>query len=153
MSKKKPFERYEEYVLNLEESGRKFPVNQHGTVNLAKIAEESGTRRQWYTESANKKFGPENKTLDAIMKADVKRIGTDFFAPKDPDQDLSKIADNRSREANQLRQMLEQKSKENEQLRSDNQKLREQVRILENRASEAESSNEEMLDSGRRFSL
>lgn len=153
MSKKSPFERYEGYVLELEKTGKKFPVNQHGTVNHAKIAEDSGTRRQWYTESANKKFGPENKTLNTIMKADVKRIGTDFVAPKDPDEELSKIADNRSREANQLRQMLEQKSKENEQLRSDNQKLREQVRALENRASEAESSAEEMLDSGRRFLL
>lgn len=153
MSKKSPFERYEDYVLKLEESGKKFPVNQHGTMNFAKIAEDSGTRRQWYTESTNKKFGPDNKTLDAILKADVKRIGTDFVAPKDPDEELSRIADNRSREASQLRQMLEQKSKENEQLRSDNQKLKEQVRVLENRLSEAESSTEEMLDSGRRFSL
>lgn len=111
MSKKSPFERYEGYVLELEKTGKKFPVNQHGTVNHAKIAEDSGTRRQWYTESANKKFGPENKTLNTIMKADVKRIGTDFVAPKDPDEELSKIADNRSREANQLRQMLEQNPK------------------------------------------
>lgn len=153
MSRKSPFQRYEQYVLKLEQDGRKFPVNQHGTVNLAKIAEESGTRRQWYTESANKKFGPDNKTLDTILKADVKRIGTDFVAPKAPDEEFSRIADNRSREASQLRQMLEQKSKENEQLRSDNQKLKEKIRVLENRVSEAENSTEEMLDSGRRFSL
>jgi kynurenine formamidase len=153
MSKKTPFERYEEYVQKLEQEGRRFPVNQHGTVNHAKIAEDSGTRRQWYTESANKKFGPDNKALDAIMKADVKRIGTDIVAPKDPDEELSKIADNRSREANQLRQMLEQKTKENEQLRTDNQILREKIRVLENSVSEAENSAEEMLDSGRRFSL
>jgi cell division protein FtsB len=49
--------------------------------------------------------------------------------------------------------MLEQKSKENEQLRSDIQKLKEQIRVLENRASENQSIAEEMLDSGRRFSL
>lgn len=153
MTKKTPFERYEEFVQKLENEGQKFPVNQHGTVNHAKIAEDSGTRRQWYTESAGKKFGTENKTLNEIMRADIKRIGTDFVAPKDPDEELSKIADTRSREANQLRQMLEQKSKENEQLRSDNLKLREQVRILENRVSETENSAEEMLDSGRRFVL
>jgi archaellum component FlaC len=153
MSKKSPYERYKDYVLELEQTGKKFPVNQHGTINHAKVAEESSTRRQWYTESANKKFGPDDKTLDAIMKADIKRIGTDFAAPKDPDEELSKIADNRSREANQLRQMLEQKSKENEQLRSDIQKFKEQIRVLENRASENQSIAEEMLDSGRRFSL
>jgi hypothetical protein len=153
MSENSPFDRYKEYVKKLEREGRKFPVNQYGTVNHAAIADESKTRRQWYTESADRKFEPDNKTLDAIMKADVKRIGTDIVAPKDPDEELSKIADNRSREANQLRHMLEQKSKENEQLRSDNQNLREKVRILENRAFEAESSAEEMLDSGRRYSL
>jgi predicted RNase H-like nuclease (RuvC/YqgF family) len=150
----KPFDRYTAYVGKLEVEGRKFPVNPaNGEVNWTKVAEDSKTRRQWYYDSRNKVFGPEKKTLEAILKADIKRIGTDITAPKDPDEELSKIADNRSREASQLRQMLEQKSKENELLRSDLQKFKEENRVLKNRLSEVEGSTEEMLDSGRCFSL
>lgn len=149
----KTFDRYTAYVKHLAETGKKFPVNQFGEANLTKIAEDAKIRRQWFSEMAEKPFGEKNETLNSILKADIKRIGTDYFAPRDPDEELSKIADNRSREANQLRQMLEQKSKENELLRSENQELKERVRVLENRVSETENGTEEMLDSGRRFSL
>ncbi len=153
MSKKKPFERYEDYVDELEKKGQKFPINQFGGVNLNQIQEKAGLRRQWFSENRSKTFGGEKRTLEEIMKADIKRIGTEITPPKDPDEELSRIADNSSREANQLRQMLEQKSKENEQLRSDVLKLKEEVRALKSRVSEAESCEEEMLDSGRYFSL
>lgn len=150
----KPFDRYDSYVKNLESEGRKFPVNPaNGEVNWTKVATDSGTRRQWFYDSREKTFGKDGKTLEAIIRADIKRIGTDVTAPKDPDEELSKIAENRSRDASQLRQMLEQKSKENEQLRSDLLKLKEENRALQNRLSEAEGSKEEMLDSGRLFSL
>ena len=150
----KPFDRYDAYVKKLEKEGRKFPVSPNtGEVNWTQVADESKTRRQWFYENRNKTFGKDKKTLDAIVKADIKRIGTDMTAPKDPDEELSKIADNRSREASQLRHMLEQKSKENEQLRSDLQKLKEENRVLKSKLSEAEGSKEEMLDSGRCFSL
>ena len=153
MSNKKPFERYEDYVHELEKQGQKFPVNQFGGINLQKIQEAAGVRRQWFSENSKKIFGKEKKTLEAIIQADIKRIGTEIAPPRDPDEELSKIADHNSREASQLRQMLEQKSKENEQLRTDVVKLREEVRVLKSRISEAESNREEILDSGRCFFL
>lgn len=153
MSQNSPFERYKEYTLKLEQEGRKFPVNQFGEPNLTKIAEESGLRRQWFSENFRRTFGDDNKSLDAILKADINRIGTNKARPKDPAERLSNIADNRSREASQLRQMLEIKSRENEQLRLDVDELNREIQRLKNKLSEAEIRKKELLNSGRLFSL
>ena len=152
-NKRSPFERYRDYVVQLEQAGKKFPVNQFGDINFSKIADECGNRRQWFSESAKKVFGSQGESLEKVIGKDIRRIGSEFFAPKDPESVLVDIADSKSREANRLRSMLEQKSKENEILREQVERLSAEVRLLRASAAEVSSQQELMIDSGRSFIL
>ncbi|KAA8558004.1 hypothetical protein ACYZT2_26205 [Pseudomonas sp. MDT1-85] len=151
--KRSPFERYRDYVLELEQAGKKFPVNQFGDVNFSKIADECGNRRQWFSESAKKVFCPNGDTLEQVIAKDIRRIGSEFVLAKDPEAVLVDIADSKSREANRLRSMLEQKSKENEILREQVERLSAEVRLLRASAAEITTQQELMIDSGRSFIL
>ncbi|MEB0150630.1 hypothetical protein [Pseudomonas sp. CCC2.2] len=151
--KRSPFERYKDYILKLEQGGKKFPLNQFGDVNFSKIADECGNRRQWFSESAKKVFGPHGDTLEQIIAKDIRRIGSEFVAAKDPESILVDIADSKSREANRLRSMLEQKTKENELLREQVERLSAEVRLLRASAAEISSQQGLMIDSGRSFIL
>lgn len=151
--KRSPFERYRNYVLELEQAGKKFPVNQFGDVNFSKIADECGNRRQWFSESAKKVFCPHGDTLEQVIAKDIRRIGSEFVLAKDPEAVLVDIADSKSREANRLRSMLEQKSKENEILRDQVERLSAEVRLLRASAAEITTQQELVIDSGRSFIL
>ena len=151
--KRSPFERYRDYVLQLEQAAKKFPVNQFGDVNFSKIADECGNRRQWFSESAKKTYCPHGDTLEQVIAKDIRRIGTEFIAARDPESILVDIADSKSREANRLRSMLEQKSKENEMLREQVERLSAEVRQLRSSAAEISGRQELMIDSGRSFIL
>lgn len=151
--KRSPFERYRDYVLELEQAGKKFPVNQFGDVNFSKIADECGNRRQWFSESAKKVFCPHGDTLERVIAKDIRRIGSEIVLAKDPEAVLVDIADSKSREANRLRSMLEQKSKENEILREQVERLSADVRLLRASAAEITTQQELMIDSGRSFIL
>ncbi|MDD2037126.1 hypothetical protein NP572_12065 [Pseudomonas putida] len=151
--KSSPFERYRDYVMQLEQAGKKFPVNQFGDVNFSKIADECGNRRQWFSESAKKVFCPQGDTLEQVIAKDIRRIGSEFCAPKDAESVLVDIADSKSKEASRLRSMLEQKSKENELLRDQVERLSAEVRMLRSTAAELSSQQEMMIDSGRSFIL
>lgn len=148
-----PFERYRNYVLHLEQAGRKFPVNQFGDVNFSKIADECGNRRQWFSESAKKIFTNNGDTLERVIAKDIHRIGSEFVIARDAESILVDIAESKSREVNQLRSMLNQKSKENELLREQVEKLTTEIRLLRNTASERSNQQEMMIDSGRSFIL
>ncbi|WP_415758901.1 hypothetical protein [Pseudomonas sp. LT1P18] len=151
--KRSPFERYRDYVLELEQAGKKFPVNQFGDVNFSKIADECGNRRQWFSESAKKVFCSHGDTLEQVIAKDIRRIGSEFVLAKDPEAVLVDIADSKSREANRLRSMLEQKSKENEILREQVERLSAEVRLLRASAAEITTQQELIIDSGRSFIL
>lgn len=151
--KRSPFERYRDYVMQLEQAGKKFPVNQFGDVNFSKIADECGNRRQWFSESAKKVFCSQGDTLEQVIAKDIRRIGSEFTSPKDPDSVLSDMAESKSKEASRLRSMLEQKSKENELLREQVESLSAEVRMLRSTAAEVSSQQEMMIDSGRSFVL
>ncbi|MFT2159698.1 hypothetical protein [Pseudomonas putida] len=151
--KRSPFERYRDYVTKLEQAGKKFPVNQFGDINFSKIADECGNRRQWFSESAKKVFCPQGDTLDQVIAKDIRRIGSEFTSPKDPEAALVDLADSKSREASRLRSRLEQKSKENELLREEVERLSAEVRMLRSTAAEVVSQQELMIDSGRSFVL
>lgn len=139
--------------MELEQAGKKFPVNQFGDVNFSKIADECGNRRQWFSESAKKVFSESNETLERIIAKDIRRIGSDFFVAKDPESALVDIAEKKSREASQLRSMLEQKSKENELLRDQVEKLTAELRLLRGNVSDLQGQAEMMTDCGRTFRL
>lgn len=151
--KSSPFERYRDYVLHLEKAGKKFPVNQFGDVNFSKIADECGNRRQWFSESAKKVFTERGETLERIIQADIRRIGSEFVAAKDPESALMDLADSKGREASLLRSLLDQKSKENDLLRQQVERLTVEIRALQGSVSELSSRQEMMLDSGRVFTL
>ncbi|AVD92642.1 hypothetical protein C4Q27_09590 [Pseudomonas sp. SWI36] len=151
--KRSPFERYRDYVMQLEQAGKKFPVNQFGDVNFSKIADECGNRRQWFSESAKKVFCPQGETLEQVIAKDIRRIGSEFSSPKDAESVLVDMADSKSKEASRLRSMLEQKSKENELLREQVERLSAEVRMLRSTAAEVSSQQEMMIDSGRSFIL
>ena len=148
-----PFERYRDYVLQLEQAGKKFPINQFGDINFSKIADECGNRRQWFSESAKKIFCSNGDTLERVIAKDIRRIGSEFLAAKDSESILVDIADSKSREANRLRTMLEQKSKENEILREQVERLSAEIRLLRTSAAEISSQQELMIDTGRSFIL
>ncbi|PHN29759.1 hypothetical protein [Pseudomonas sp. ICMP 561] len=151
--KRSPYERYKDYVAQLEQAGKKFPVNQFGDINFSKIADECGNRRQWFSESAKKVFGPQADALERIIAKDIRRVGSEFAPPKDPESVLVDIADTKSREANRLRAVLEQKSKENDLLRDQVERLSAEVRLLRANAAEVSGQQELMIDSGRSFIL
>lgn len=151
--KRSPYERYKDYVAQLEQAGKKFPVNQFGDINFSKIADECGNRRQWFSESAKKVFGPQGDALEQVIAKDIRRLGSEFVAPKDPESVLVDIADTKSREANRLRAILEQKSKENDLLREQVERLSAEVRLLRANAAEVSGQQELMIDSGRSFIL
>jgi hypothetical protein len=151
--KRSPYERYRDYVLKLEQAGKKFPVNQFGDVNFSKIADECGNRRQWFSESAKKVFCPKGQTLEKVIAKDIRRLGSEFVAAKDPESVLVDMADSKSKEASRLRSMLEQKSKENELLREQVERLTTELRLLRASAEEISSQQDLMIDSGRSFIL
>lgn len=151
--KRSPFERYRDYVLSLEQAGRKFPVNQFGDVNFSKIADECGNRRQWFSESSKKVFTERGETLEKIIQADIHRIGSEFVAAKDPESALMDLAESKGREASLLRSLLDQKSKENDLLRQQVERLTVELRVLQGCVNELTNQQEMMLDSGRVFIL
>jgi len=152
--KRSPFERYKEYVLQLEKAGKKFPTNQFGEINYTKIAGECGNRRQWFSESAKRIYCPHGDTLEQVIAKDIRRIGTEFIVPRDPDSSLLvDIPDSSRREANRLLSMLEQKSKENEILREQVERLATEIRQLRSSNAEISGKQELMIDSGRSFTL
>lgn len=152
--KRSPFERYKEYVLKLEKAGIKFPTNQFGEINYTKIAGECGNRRQWFSESAKRIYCPYGDTLEQVIAKDIRRIGAEFIVPRDPDSSLLvDIPDSSRREANRLRSLLEQKSKENEILREQVERLSTEIRQLRSSNAEISGQKELMIDSGRSFTL
>lgn len=151
--KRSPFERYRDYVMQLEQAGKKFPVNQFGDINFSKIANECGNRRQWFSESAKKVFCQQKDTLEQVIAKDIRRIGSEFSSSKDAESVLADMADSKSKEASRLRSMLEQKSKENELLREQVESLSAEIRMLRSTAAEVSSQQEMMIDSGRSFIL
>lgn len=151
--KSSPFERYRAYVLDLEQAGRKFPVNQFGDINFSKVADECGNRRQWFSENAKKVFIERGESLERIIQADIRRVGSEFVAPKDPEPALMDLAESKGREASLLRSLLDQKSKENDLLRQQVERLTVEIKALQGSVNELTSQQEMMLDSGRVFIL
>lgn len=151
--KRTPYQRYRDYVTQLEKAGRKFPVNQFGHINYSKIADECGNRRQWFSENAQKVFCSQGATLEYLISRDIVQIGSEFTATKISESVLVDVADSKSRESNRLRMMLEQKSKENELLRDQVERLSAEVRLLLADAAEITGQQALMIDSGRSFIL
>jgi len=148
MNKKNPFQRYQDYVNQLKESGEKFPLNNFGDINFTIVAEKCGNRRQWFSENANKVMGDTQKTLSQIIKSDSVSTGTTLKSRKKPETILSDISEKINKENNRLLKSLEQATAEIEKLRSQVEDLEFQ---LGNVKRESDERFNEMSESGRSF--
>lgn len=136
--------KYLEYVNRLEETGSKFPLNNFGEVNLTAIASACGFNRQVFAT---------NKSMKQQLKEDILRIGTDITPGEEKESRLQKKADKKSKEASRLQSELDARTAENESLRSQISELQKKIRELEAKESEIELSMNELLTSGRRFTI
>ena len=135
---------YAAYVADLEATGKKFPLNQFGEVNITAIAEASGFLRGVFAK---------NKKMKNQLEDDLKRIGTEITEGIDKDSRLAKKAEEKAIEASRLHKDLDAKVQEISLLRDQIDQLQTRIRELECRNDEATLSMDELLDSGRRFTL
>jgi DNA repair exonuclease SbcCD ATPase subunit len=137
-------ERYAEYIAELEATGKKFPLNQFGEVNLTDVANACGFNRQVFSRNASMK---------AQFEEDIRRIGTEIHKGVDKETRLEKKATEKAKVASKLQKELDAQVQENHSLRNQIDVLQSRVRELEGRENEMEMSMDELLTSGRRFSL
>lgn len=137
-------EKYRDYVARLESSGQPFPANQHGGVNLSKIAEECGFLRQVFHQ---------NKTIAALLNEDSRRLGTELSKPRDTETYLTGRISDIEKAANQLRKQNLKLADENEALRRQVIELNSEIIRLQNTKDEAAESIDQMIQTGRRFTL
>jgi len=147
----KPFVRYKAYISDLEREGKTLPSNQYGDLNLTQIAFECNMRRQWFSENSGKVFEDGGKTLKQIIADDVAALGTAEVKPKDTSEALTKQSELKSKEANQLRKMLNIKLNEIEALRKENEGLKAENILLRAKKGEQEERDHMLRDSGRSF--
>lgn len=132
--------RYAEYVSNLELTGKKFPINNFGQVNLSEIASKCGFNRQVFAT---------NKLMKLQLEADVRRIGTNTN-----DSDLSSQKKERiDIDVSKLMKSIDFKDFEILSLKKQINELLKVVHDLESNRSESKAIYEELLLSGRRFTL
>jgi septal ring factor EnvC (AmiA/AmiB activator) len=135
---------YVAYVAELKVTGKKFPLNQFGEVNLSGIAEACGFLRGVFSK---------NKFMKAQLDADILSIGTEVKEGVDQDSRLAQKAEEKAKEAGRLHKDLDAKVQEINSLREQIDELKKCIRELECRSDEASLSMDELLDSGRRFTL
>jgi hypothetical protein len=135
---------YVAYVAELKATGKKFPLNQFGEVNLSGIAKACGFLRGVFTT---------NKSLKQLLDSDILIIGTEIKDGAELDTRLSQKAEEKSKEASKLHKDLDAKVQEVNSLREQIDELKKCIRELESRSNETALSMDELLDSGRRFTL
>ncbi len=132
---------YAAYIARLNATGQRFPCNQFGTVSIDGVAEQVGcTTKVLLTGSLKTQF---KKDIE-LIGVGVKRIS---------DSKLAQKAEEKSREASSLTKLLNMKIKECESLQAENERLTKERRQVEIRQKEAELSLQELLKTGRRFTL
>ena len=133
---------YDTYVLSLEQSGKRFPMNAEGLPNYSAIAEACGFGRQVLY-----------KTLKDDFDADIKRIGTEIYEGISNESRLSKKSNDNQKKASKLQKLLDAKEQEVIGYRKDIIELEKKVAELEANKSESTEIFKDMLDSGRCFKL
>lgn len=132
--------RFSDYIHKLELTGKKFPINNFGAVNLSEVAKHCGFNRQVFSTNAAMR-----EQLDAA----IKRIGTSVDAipaKKSPNED-------KSRDIDKILTMLDLKDAEIAALKNEIRSLKQAVSDLECKSSEYNSVFDDLLLTGRRFHL
>lgn len=135
---------YAAYVANLVATGKKFPINQLGTANVDAVASACGFERQVLY-----------KTLKEQFEKDVQRIGTEIHevSGKDKTDRLTEISEANKKNASALQKTLDAKEQELIELRQTNLALEQRINELESEQQESQDRFEDMLGSGRSFTL
>lgn len=142
-----PFERYQSYIKKLTIDQQPLPVNNFGDINFTVIGKACNVRRQWFSESLDKKM-PNGKRLKDQINFDIKMLGTETTKPKTHRPPLSDKADDLRKENNRLYKQVELATAEVEQLRNENAKLKSQLKMTQ---EESANQFDEMMESGRSF--
>lgn len=132
------------YLDELRNSGNRLPINQQGQVNKTKIATKCGFHRQVFKT---------NQTMKKLLEDAVNEIGTDISAPVNDENYLSKKISDSEMMLSQLRRGNSLMSEEITALRKQIMELESENNRLKHKQDETEVSFEEMLQTGRRFTL
>lgn len=147
----KVFQRVEAYLAELRSNGESLPLNQFGDVNFTLIAEKCGTRRQWFSENAHKKFGSDNETLSVIIDRLRGELGGRRSQRDEVAEKISKQRDDASKQVNELRKTLNLKLSELEGLRNEVDLLKAENKLLRAKLGEQDEIMEMVSDTGRSF--
>lgn len=137
-------ERYADYVAELEATGRQFPLNNFGEVNLSSIAKACGFNRQVFIN---------NESMKVALAEDVSRIGTEAAEARSKESKLSKKMAEKSEEASRLQKALDANFCEIEALKNQVNELKKHIAKIEERNHEMDTIFDELLSSGRRYYL
>ena len=137
-------ESYAAYIAELEATGKKFPTNNFGEVNLTAIAKACGFNRQVFSN---------NQAMRAALNEDIERIGTDISEGQPKETRPHKKASEKSKEGSRLHKELEARTNEIETLKAQILELNKRIAELEGGKHEMDLAFDELLASGRRYCL
>lgn len=133
------------YIEQIEKAKKGFPVNQFGDVNLQQIGRECGFLRGVFAT---------NKNIAKLLNEAVKKNGLEGNAKKPSSEEfLSNKVSDVEKQMGQLRKSNSVKSEEITALRQQVINLESEIIRFKNKISEDNGSLEEMITTGRRFTL
>lgn len=135
-------QRYADYVSNLELTGKKFPTNSAGTVNLSIIATACGFNRQVFFT---------NKSMKEQLDLDVARLGKAVESSRENSKSTTRPDEGFNTE--KLFKTIELKDMEISALKKQISILQKLLAENENKMVESNNIFDEILLSGRRFTL
>jgi len=135
---------FDAYVTFLKRTGQKFPINNFGDVNLSAIAELCGFERQVFSR---------NTALREKLDAEVKSIGTDAVAGKDPESRIDRDVKYLRKQLNDAKRDLSLAEEKIEGLQRQLIQLSSELKRSNLDREEVEESLEHMISTGRRFTL
>lgn len=133
------------YIAQIERAKKGFPINQFGKINLNEVAKNCGFLRGVFAT---------NKKMASLLEDAVKRIGLEDSAKKASSNEFlsNKVVDV-EKQMGKLRKSNAVKSEEISALRQQVIELELEIIKLKNKCSEDSEAFEEMIATGRRFTL
>lgn len=135
---------FDAYVNFLRRTEKKFPINNFGDVNLSAIAELCGFERQVFSR---------NTALREKLDAEVKAIGTDAVAGKDPESRIDSDVKYLRKQLSDAKRDLSLAEEKIEGLQRQLIQLSSELKRSNLDREEVEESLEHMISTGRRFTL
>lgn len=135
---------YAAYVRHLKDSGKKFPTNQFGDVNVSLISELCGFERQVFSR---------NKALKEELDKNVKELGTDIVEGKDPETRIDNDMKNLRKQLSNAKRDLALAEEKIDGLQRQLIAVNSELKRSGEEKEEAAESLDYMISTGRRFTL